>query len=304
MAKSERKNFIAKYGILYSDNLLYAVLFTIVTVGLALVGMPTLWLATAFLVLVHLRHHASHSIPVACVAIITMFAITGSIIPTLPIFAVMFAAEVYKRHQSVMLSFEVLIIISIFAVIIVHMLNPNIASWWQTRFEPIKELVLQDKTLDNKVITEAFITMSTIATGLTALSAMISAMVALLIGLIWQNFIKVDKKLNEMLLNARMGLIVPIISVIGVLAWYLKYNWLIDVMPVIVGSLSMYGLYVFLCVTWYLFKKSVWVYIMFFLGLFLYLSFDVFKIFIVLTAVSDYFADWRTIFKKVSVEDK
>ena len=101
-----------------------------------------------------------------------------------------------------------------------------------------------------------------------------------------------------------MGLIIPVLSLLGIAAWLVKYSWMVDLLPVIVGALSFYGMYVFICVSWYLFKKPIWVYIMSIVGVFLYMRFDIFKIFIVLIAVTDYFANWREIFKQVSVDTK
>lgn len=305
MPKTKTSQFVTNFGKKYSDNLIYGVAFTFAMVALSMVGLPTMWIATSFIVLVHLRHDFSQSAIIAFVAVLTIFFISGSYNAFIPILAVVLAAELYKRYHSLMLSFEALIILAMLSVILIHLFVPDISSWWIARFDPIKEIVLNDKSVDAKQVNEAFIAMSKIATGLTAISAILSAMLGLTIGSIWYAAIeKKTKKLSNELLGARMGLIVPILSLFGIVAWLLKYNWMVDMLPIVIGALSLYGLYVFICVSWYLFKKPIWIYIMFLLGLFLYMSFDVFKIFIVLIAVTDYFANWREIFKKVSVDTK
>lgn len=296
-------NIVTKYGVRYADNLLSGIVFTAVLVTLStLFGVPLYWVATAFIVLVHTRHDLSQSAPLALVAMLTTFFITQSLIAVIPFIALMLAADIYKKHGSIMLSYEVLIVLAILSVVIIHLLFPDIASWWLERFEPIKKLVLNEKTIEPKQVEDVFSGLSRLATGLAAMSAIYSAMLGLVIGLIWEALIKNSNKIYAELLNAKMGLMVPIIGLFGVAAWLLKYNWMVDITPVIFGSLALYGAYVLLCVSWYLFKKSVWIYIMIILSLFLFMISDIFKIFIVLLAITDYFADWREIFKKVSVD--
>lgn len=304
MPKRNSGNFVIKNGVLCADNLLYGVVLTFFTVLLSMFGLPIMWVATSFIVLVHLRHDLSQSIPLAFVAILTIFFVSGSATATIPIFTLMILTQLYKKYGSIMLAFESAIVLAIFSVVLVHLFVPDIATWWLERFEPIKLIVLQDKRIDPKQVTEIFASMSKIATGTTAISAIYSALMGLIIGSIWFSLIQKNNKIFNELLNARMGLIVPLISLFGVVAWLLKYNWMVDIIPIIFGSLALYGTYVLVCVSWYLFKKPVWIYIMIILSLFLFTISNVFKVFIVLIAVTDYFANWREIFKKVSVDTK
>lgn len=295
-------NIVTKYGVRYADNLLFGVIFTALVTLSRLYGAPVGWIVTAFIVLVHMRHDLSQSAPLTLVAMLVTFAITQSLIAVMPFVALLLAADIYKKYRSIMLSFETMIVVAMFIVVMIHLFYPEIAIWWLDRFEPIKKLILNEKTMDPKQVSDTFESMSKLATGLAAISAIITAMLGLVIGLIWNALINKSNKIYNELLNAKMGLIVLIIGLFGVAAWLLAYNWMIDITPIIFGSLAMYGSYVLLCVSWYLFKKPVWIYIMMILTLFLFMISDVFKIFILLLAVTDYFADWREIFKKVSVD--
>ncbi len=282
----------------------YGVLFVFATTVLYMFGLPMLWMVTAFLALVHLRHDISQSAPLALIAILVIFGLSGSVISAAPIVSVMIAAEFYKKFGSLMLSFESLIAIGLIIVLLVHLFFPDVTNFWLTRFEPIKAMIMKDKAIDSKEIVEAFDAMSKVATGLSVISAIFSGMIGLIFGAIWQANIQKSRKIYNEFLNARMGLIILVLSILGIAAWLVKYSWMVDLLPVIVGALSFYGMYVFICISWYLFKKPIWVYIMSIVGVFLYMRFDIFKIFIVLIAVTDYFANWREIFKKVSVDTK
>lgn len=304
MHNNKTVSFINKTGKKYADNMLFGVFFVFLTTVLYMFGLPLLWMMTAFLALVHLRHDISQSGPLALVAIFIIFGFSGSFISALPVLSVMIAAEVYKKFGSLMLSFEALIAIGLVIVLLVHLFYPEIASFWLTRFEPIKALVLKEQAIDAKQIEQAFESMSKVATGLSVMSSIFHGMLGLILGAIWQASIQKQRKVYNEILNARMGLTVPILCLLGIAAWLIKYGWMVDLLPVIIGSLSFYGMYVFICVSWYLFKKPIWVYIMSIVGVFLYMRFDIFKIFIVLIAVTDYFANWREIFKKVSVDTK
>ncbi len=296
-------NIVTKYGERYADNLLSGIVFTALLVTLStLFGIPLYWIATSFIVLVHSRHDLSQSAPLALVAMLVTFLVTQSLIAVIPFIALMLAADIYKKYGSIMLSFELLIVLAMLSVIIIHIFFPDISSWWLERFAPIKKLVLNEKTIEPKQVEDVFNGLSRLATGLAAMSAIYSAMLGLVIGLLWNALIKSSDKIYTELLNAKMGLIIPIISLFGIAAWLLKYNWMVDIAPIVFGSLALYGVYVLLCVSWYLFKKPVWIYIMTILSLFLLMMSDIFKIFIVLLAVTDYFADWREIFKRVSVD--
>ena len=282
----------------------YGVLFVFATTVLYMFGLPMLWMVTAFLALVHLRHDISQSAPLALIAILVIFGLSGSVISAAPIVSVMIAAEFYKKFGSLMLSFESLIAIGLIIVLLVHLFFPDVTNFWLSRFEPIKAMIMKEKAIDSKEIVEAFDAMSKVATGLSVISAIFSGMIGLIFGAIWQANIQKSRKIYNEFLNARMGLIILVLSILGIAAWLVKYSWMVDLLPVIVGALSFYGMYVFICVSWYLFKKPIWVYIMSIVGVFLYMRFDIFKIFIVLIAVTDYFANWREIFKKVSVDTK
>lgn len=297
--------WVADFGKKLCDSFSYGILFAVITTALAALGLPTLWLASALIVLYHLKFGFSQSSIISAIVMAMLYFVSGmSLLAVLPVLAVIIYAEVYKRHGSIMLSFEMMVLLGLAVVILTHLTNPNISTWWLDRFEPLKDVLLKNKTVDPKLMEQSFLEMSKIATGLTALSSIYSGVFALIVGLLWKDLMEGCSTVSKQLLNAKMGLAVLFFNVLGIAAWWLSYKWMVDVLPVIIGSLTLYGVHIFLCIVWYMFRKPIWVYIMLFVAVFLFMQFNIFKVMIILIAATDYFANWRDIFKQASKEVK
>lgn len=299
--KVEQQSIINRVGRKIDGNLLYATGFCVLMALLGVIGLPTLWLALAAIVMLTVRQQLRFSLPVAGITALIILVVSHfSWMAVLPIFSTLLVAEMYQKRLPIMLIYEIITLFIIAAIIMLHLIFPDIAAWWLSYFAPIQKMILADKTVDPTVIKQTFSSLSEVATGIMGVSVLMTAMISLILGLMWSDKLNHTKKTLKELREVHISLVLLVVSAFGLLAWFIRFKWMVDILPVIIGAISLYGINVFLCVIWYLFAKSIWVYIVLFATLFLFIQFTAIKMMLILLAVSDYFVDWRSIFKRVT----
>ena len=298
--KVKDQSLIYRIGRAIDGNLFHAVGFCLLMTLIGMVGLPTLWAALAAISMLTVRQGLPFSIvPAGFMVTVILIISHFTILSIFPVLVTLLAAEMYRQKYSIVLIFECFTLAAMAAVVVIHIVYPDIASWWLSYYEPIQKMMLADKAADQAVIKQWFTETTKMATGLAGLSLIYKAMISLVLGLLWSDKLSQKRKTIKELLEVRISLVLLIIAAFGLLAWVVRFKWMVDILPVIIGAIALYGILVLSCIAWYLFARSTWVYIVLITTFFL-LLFPAVKFGLILLAVTDYFADWRSIFKSVT----
>ncbi len=264
---------------------------------LTMVGFPVLWIAMAICALVYFRHSLSYSLIFIVCAIIPFilsgqvdYFSVGSVLLLLPICAVQ------NRYKSFSLTYEVCIIISLCVILALHLLVPDLQSWWIGQYMKTEEVLLKDGVFTKLQVQEIIKVLASVSTGLTALSMSINLFLVNFIATYIDALSKKQYGLFKEFMMMKMGLLSPILTVFLAVSLFYTPGWVVDLTAYVIGIMITYGFIVSLGVVWRFFKARAWVIISLFLFIFLLMTTNIFKLLMLLIAVTDYVAQWRTIF--------
>lgn len=265
--------------------------------ALTMVGLPILWVAMSICALVYFRFTSLYSLAfIACTLIPLVFLSevdyfsVGSVLLLMPVCATQ------NRFKSFSLTFEVCIIISIFIILSLHLFVPDLKSWWVNQYINTKEILLKDGAFSKVQVQEIIRVLSSVSTGLTALSMSINLFLVNFVATYIDSLSKNKYSTFQDLMLMKMGLLSPILTVFLAISFFYTPDWVVDLTAYVIGMMITYGFIVSLGIVWKFFKVRAWVIISLFLFIFLLMTTNIFKLLMLLVAVTDYVAQWRTIF--------
>lgn len=157
-------------------------------------------------------------------------------------------AAFLRRYNYWSLTLEVAALIGIVAVLIVHVVNPEIQDWWQTQLNAY----LTKATLAvNSVKPDAEVSASQVeivnvmkqyATGLIMASILFNALLQLLVARWWQAVMFNPGELRKELHQVRLSYFTGALFIIGVALTYLGSGVALDMMPVLLMTFFVAGL--------------------------------------------------------------
>lgn len=302
MSKSELPA-LARFGQFIDNRPILAVFICAFTSGLSIVGVPLLWLAMVVIAYSLMRGNFVIYCASSLAAIAPFLILLPSDFTTIATLLLIYpVVSIYSKFRSFDFQFEIMILACVIFIAVLHLIFPDLTSWWISKYQDLRTALLKDGAFSDLDVDNIINTISKISTGIT--------LFAMTLNLFFTNFIAaymsdlVANNKHEILykvLKLKLGYISPTMSVfllLGILVqYYASLDIISDLSAYIFGIMIFYGIIILIGISNVVFKTRAWVILMSALIFVLALSSNLAKLFLMLLAVSDFFADWRTVFQ-------
>ena len=234
------KDYILRAGHSLSNSANKAAGLVVLLSSLSALGFPTQWMSYVVISLYVLQQGAVQALgvwvaSVAPLVLLAVFMGSNTWVVALSVataLCVWLAAAVYRYTQSWAMVIEVTLMLSIVLILLAHLVYPDIHLWWIEQFDQLVAAVNSSATTQTRDLVTI---MSRIATGIQALSAVVTAYICVILGYWWWRVLtQAAATLKQQCLNFRasslsLGVLI-VLGVLGSLGWWPA----IDALPVAV----------------------------------------------------------------------
>jgi hypothetical protein len=232
----------------------YAATVSLIFAFLSFFDFPVGWVSTVIIGLITLQKGPKEGLSIMMWAMLPAFAmlylgysLVFVNVVILHYLVVWFFAWLLLRKNRWSLLIQVGSLLGIFAVITVHIYNPNVSVWWAEQLEaflkefediyPIKSLSLNPQM--TKIWFDYFVLM---ATGVLAILIIFSNFVYLFFARAWQGLIKQTIRLRGEFYQIRMNSTFTSIMMLIILAGLIDYKIFMDMLPIVLFPFVISGL--------------------------------------------------------------